>query len=105
MVNRNSNGPKRMSRNSRDCTVLCNWVFCSFVLADEPFAKPLQSPETCVLGNNTLFGKLVSSSELLITFEERFKVTSAPFFINDSNLLSCELDNFMLKVLYYVILY
>ena len=29
-----------------------------------------------------------------------FKVTSVPFFIPELNLLSCEFDNFMLKVLY-----
>ena len=31
---------------------------------------------------------------------ERFKVTSVPFFIPDFNLLICELDKFTLKVLY-----
>ena len=37
--------------------------------------------------------------ELPITFDEGFKVTSAPFFIPDFNLLSFELDHFMFKVL------
>ena len=33
------------------------------------------------------------------------KGTAIEFFISDFNLLSCELDNFMFKVLYWVILY
>ena len=33
------------------------------------------------------------------------KGTATEFFISDFNLLSCELDNFMFKVLYWVILY
>ena len=37
--------------------------------------------------------KSVSSLELLIKFDERFKVTSVAFFLNDFNLLSWELDN------------
>ena len=49
--------------------------------------------------------KLYSSLELPITFDERFKVTSVPFFIPDFNLLSCEWGNFTFKVLYWVILY
>ena len=63
--------------------------------------------ETCVLVNNNLCGKLVSSLELSIKFYERFKVTLVLFFffIADFNLLSCELDHFTFKVLYLVILY
>ena len=34
------------------------------------------------------------------TFDERFKVTSLPFFIPEANLLSCESDHFTFKVLY-----
>ena len=49
--------------------------------------------------------KLVLSLEFPIKFDERFKVTSVQFFIPDFNLLSCELDNFTIKVLYSVILY
>ena len=33
------------------------------------------------------------------TFDDRFKVTSAKFFVPDFNLLSCELDNLAFKVL------
>ena len=49
---------------------------------------------TCVLVNNNLCEKLVSSLELPTTFDERFKVTLVPFFIPEFTLLSCELDNF-----------
>ena len=55
--------------------------FDNLILADEPFAKALRSLETCVVVNNNLCGKLVSSLESLTTFEEIFKVTSVPFFI------------------------
>ena len=75
-------------------------VFENFILADEPFAKALQIFETCVSVNNILCRKLVSSSEFLTKFDERFRVTSVPFFISDFNLLSCELDNFKFKGLY-----
>ena len=40
-----------------------------------------------------------------ITFDDRFKVTSVPFFISDFNLLSFEIDNFTFKVLYLVTFY
>ena len=55
-------------------------VFGNFIFADKLFAKALRSLKTCVLVNNNICGKLVSSLELPITFEEKFKVTSAPFF-------------------------
>ena len=60
--------------------------------------------QTCVLENNNSCGKWASSFELPITFDGRFKVTSAPFSIPDFNLLSCELDNCMFTVLYWVVL-
>ena len=66
---------------------------------------PLQSLKTCVLVNNNLCGKLYSSLELPVIFDERFKVTSVPFFIPDFNLLNCKLDNSSFKVLHSVILY
>ena len=59
--------------------------------------------KTCVSVNYNLCAKLVSSLEFLIKFDERFKVTSVPFFISDFNLLNCELDNFTLSLLYSVI--
>ena len=46
-----------------------------------------------------------NSLELPIKVDERFKVTSVPFFIADFNLLNCESDNFTFDVLYWVILY
>ena len=55
------NGPKSLSKNPSDCPILCNWVFDNFILVDEPFPRALQNFETCVLVNNHLYGKLVSS--------------------------------------------
>ena len=72
------------------------YVFDSFILAKELFAKALRSFETCVLVNNNLFSSLESPA----TFDENFKVTSVPFFIPDFYLLSSELHNFTFKVLY-----
>ena len=57
-----------------DCIILANRVFEKFTLADEPFAKALQIFETCVLVTNNLCRKLVSSLELPIKLDERFKV-------------------------------
>ena len=34
-----SNGSKNIRKNPPDCPILCNWVFDSFILADEPFTK------------------------------------------------------------------
>ena len=48
---------------------------------------------------------LVPSLELPITFEERFQVTPVLFFIPDFYLLSCKLDTFTYKVLYWVTFY
>ena len=53
-----------------------------------------------MLVNNNLCGKLVLSLELPFKFDERFRVTSVPFFIADFNLLSFEWDNFTFKGLY-----
>ena len=85
-------------------SILFSRVFDNFILVDEPFAIALQSLKTCVLINNNLCGKSALSLESSRTFYERFKGTSGSFFIPDFNLLSCELDNFMYKVLYWVIL-
>ena len=41
--------------------ILEDSVFDNFILADEPFAKPLCILETCVSGNNNIFGKLALS--------------------------------------------
>ena len=90
-------------RNYPDCTILDKWTFENIILADEPFAKSLHIFETCVSVNNNLCRKQVSSLEFPIKFDERFKVTSVPFFLADFNLLSYEWDNFTIKVLYWVI--
>ena len=60
---------------------------------------------TCQLFNNNLCGKLVSSLELPITFDDSLKITSVSSFVVDFNLLSCEFDNFAFKLFYIVILY
>ena len=62
--------------------------------------KLYESFETCVSVKNNLCGKLVSSLELPIKVDERFKVTLVPFLISDFYLLSCELDNFTFKVFF-----
>ena len=100
-----SNGPKGLPKNPPDYSILCNWIFGNGVLVDELSAKALRSLKTCVLVNNNLCGKLFSSLESPTTLDEISKVASVPFFIPDFNLLSCELNNFMFKVLYWVILY
>ena len=38
-----SSGPKSLPENSPDCPILCKRVFDNFVLAEELFAKALQS--------------------------------------------------------------
>ena len=56
-----------------------------------------------VLVNSNVCGKLISSLESPIKFGERFKVNWVLFSIFDFSLLSCGLDNFTFKVLYWVI--
>ena len=100
-------GPNISSEANRDypdCTILDKWTFENFILADEPFAKSLHVFETCVLVNNNLCRKQVSSLEFPIKFDERFKVTSVPFFVADFNLLSYEWESFTIKVLYWLFL-
>ena len=53
-----------------------------------------------ILVNSNLCEKLFSSLKSPATFDKSFKVTSLTFFIQDFNLLSCELENFTFKVLY-----
>ena len=65
----------------------------------KPFGKLLPIFETYVLANNNFWGKLFSSLDSSTVLDKRFKVTSAPFFIPEINLLSSELDNFTCKVL------
>ena len=76
-----SNGPKILLKNPPDCPILCNRVFANFILAEEPFAKALQSLETCLLDNENFCEKLVSSLESPSKFDNNFKITSAPFLL------------------------
>ena len=55
------------------------------MLADKLFTKASQSLKTSQSGSNNLCAKLVSSSELSFKFDEKFKVTSVPFFIPEIN--------------------
>ena len=97
-----SNGSKSLPKDPPDYPILCNWVFDNFILADDLFAEALQSFETYVLVNNTIYVEYYSHH---YNHQQHFEVTSTPFFIPNFNLLSCELDNFTFKVLYWVILY
>ena len=47
-----SNCLKSLPKNPPDCYILRDWVFDDFILADESFAKALQSFEACALVNN-----------------------------------------------------
>ena len=80
-----SDGP-RNPRNPPDCFILESLAFGSFVQADEYSAKALQSLKTCASVNNNFFGKLISSFESLIIFDESFKNSLVLFFISDFNL-------------------
>ena len=51
-----------------------------------------------VLVNNELCEKLISSLELPVKFDQRFRLSS--IFIAEFELLSCELDNYTFNVLY-----
>ena len=103
------NGTKSLPKILLDCLILCNWVFDSFILAEELFAEALQSLETCVLVDNNLSRKLFPLLELPKTFDEIFKVTSVPFLNPDYIFLIWELDNLIVfkvqSVIYWVILY
>ena len=89
-----SKGERPKGKKPPNYAILNSCIFDNFVLADELLEKCLQGLDTCLSVNKNLCGKLVSSLEPPITFDERFKVTSAPSCIPYFNLLSCELDNF-----------
>ena len=58
-------------------------VLVHFPLKKKQFLVIVLSFKTCVLIDNNFCGKLVSSLELPITFDESFKVTSGSFlFLN-----------------------
>ena len=94
------NGPKSLPKNPPDCIILDNCAFDNLILVDVCLAKVLQRFKTCLLVSNNLWGKLVSSSELPIIFDDSLKTTSVSFFTADLNLLSCEFDSFTFKLLY-----
>ena len=58
--------------------------------------------KTCELFNNNLCGKLFSLLESPATFDGSFKVNSVPFFIPHSNTLSCEFNNFNIRLKRYI---
>ena len=89
-----SYGPRSLPRNPPDCIILDNWVFDNLISVDKWFAKALRRFATCLLVNSNLWGKLVSSSELPIIFDDNLKTTSVSFFIADFNLLRCKFDSF-----------
>ena len=69
----------------------------------ELFIKDLEVLYTCLLVDNNLGIKLVSSWKSPSTFDEIFKITtSVPFFISDFDLFNCQLNNFTFKVFYWV---
>ena len=91
--------PKILPENPPNCTILDSWDFEKNLLVVKPFLKALQIFQTCVLVNNNLCEKLVSLLASPVIFDEKFRFTWVSFFIPDFNLLSCELENFMCKVL------
>ena len=93
-----SNGPRILPRNRTDCVILDIWVFDNLISVDDLSAKALRRFATCLLVNNNLWGKLVSSSPII--FDDNLKTTSVLFFIADFNLLSCE----FLKLVYQLII-
>ena len=86
-------------RHSPYCFIFHIWVFDNFILADNLFAKALWRFTTCLLVNNNLCGKLVSSLELSIISDEVLRVTLVSFFTANFNFLSCEYDNLTFTVI------
>ena len=87
-----------------NCTIVDSWVFNNFVLHGETLAKSLRGLKTCVPVTTNLWGELVSSLELPITFGEISNVILARLFIPDFSSLSCEFENFKLNTLRHFIL-
>ena len=79
-----SNSPKSLPGNPPDYTILCNWVFENFIWTAELFATASRNLKTCVLVDNNIFGKSVSSLESPTTFHlTSFKRTWLSIFILD----------------------
>ena len=62
--------------NWPNCIVLDSWAFDSFILTDKLFTKVKRRFTTCLWGNNNLYEKWVSSSELFILFDVSLKTIS-----------------------------
>ena len=88
-----------LPRNPPDWTILDNWVFDKLISVDDLLAKALRRFLTCLLIDNNLSGKLVSSSRA--KFNDNLETTPVSSFIADFNLLSCEFDIFHLN--YYIV--
>ena len=69
-----SAGPRSLTRNPADCTILDSWVFNNFILGNELFAKGLWNLSI----SDNLYEKLVSSLESPITFDDSFSSTLLP---------------------------
>ena len=80
--------------------ILVNCAFDNLISVNMWLAKALRRFATCLLVKNILCGKLVSSSELSVIFDDNLKITSVSLFIANFNLLSCEFDNFTFKLLH-----
>ena len=74
-----NNWPGNLPRSPPDYIILGNWAFENFISFDKSFAKVFCRFKTCILVNNNLWQKVVSSSELPIIFEDNIKTTSVLF--------------------------
>ena len=79
-------------------------VFDNSIWADK-FTRALWRFQAFVLVSNSLWGKLASSSELSIRFDDKLRALSVSFFVADFNLFSCEFGNFTFTDWYWGILY
>ena len=68
------NGRRSLPRNPQGCIILNTCVFENLIMADDLFAKALRRLATWLSVNNTLWGKLVSSSP--VKFNDNLRVTS-----------------------------
>ena len=74
-----SNGPRSLPRNPPNCTIFDNWVFDRLISVNDLLAKALRRFVTCLLLNNNLRGKLVSSSPII--FNDNLKTISVFFLL------------------------
>ena len=76
-----SNGQRSLPRNPPDCAILDNWVVDSLILAHKLYENSLRRFATCLWANNDLCGKLVSSLELSIIFDDNLKLLQSHFLL------------------------